>query len=90
MRYRTSTTEINEIGNIEDITIFPNPSSNIVQVNLPNLYQIFSIVIYSPIGQQVLETSDKTIIDISNFANGVYILTLKQGNKNWTTKIVKQ
>ena len=90
LRYRTSTTAINEIGNIEDVTIFPNPSSNIVQVNLPNLYQIFSIVIYSPIGQQVLETSDKTIIDISNFANGVYILTLKQGNKNWTTKIVKQ
>ena len=90
LRYRTSITGINEIGNIEDVTIFPNPSSNIVQVNLPNPHQIFSIVVYSPTGQQVLETSDKTIIDISNFANGVYILTLKQGNKNWITKIVKQ
>lgn len=83
-------TGINETENIKGLTAFPNPSNNLIQVNLPNLNQSYSIEIYSTLGQQLLKTSDKTVIDISNYASGIYILTVKQEDKIWATKIVKQ
>jgi hypothetical protein len=83
-------TGINETGNITGVTIFPNPAKNLVQVNLPNPNQKFSIEIYSILGQLLVKTTDKTIIDIANFTSGTYILTLRQENNIWTTKLVKE
>jgi carbonic anhydrase/acetyltransferase-like protein (isoleucine patch superfamily) len=83
-------TGINETENIRDVTIFPNPAKNSVQVNLPYPNQKFSIEVYSPLGQLLVNTTDKTIIDIVNFTSGIYILTLRQENYIWTTKLVKE
>lgn len=90
MRYRTSTTGINETGNIRGVTIYPNPSNNLINVNLSNPNMDYTIEVYSILGQQLLKTSDNTVIDISDLTRGIYILTIKQENKIWTNKIVKQ
>jgi hypothetical protein len=83
-------TEIDETLNGRDITVFPNPSKNLVQVDLPNHGRTFSIEVYSSLGQLLLQTADNTVIDISNFVSGIYIFLLRQGNNTWTTKIVKE
>jgi hypothetical protein len=83
-------TGINETENIRGVTIFPNPAKNSVKVNLPNPNQKFSIEVYSTLGQLLVKTTDKTIIDIANFTSGIYILTLRQENNIWTTKLVKE
>ena len=89
MRYRASTTGINEIANIGDLTMYPNPSNNLVNLNLSNPTMSFSITVYSALGQPLLKTVNNTVIDISNFTSGIYIVTVKQENKIWTHKIVK-
>ncbi len=83
-------TGINETANANNFKVFPNPSQDIIQVNIPNPNQNFSIEVYSAFGQLLLKTNDKTIIDISNFTHGIYIITVKQDDKIWTRKIVKK
>lgn len=90
LRYRTGTTVgINEQTNTENIKVYPNPTNNIFNVILPNLSSPFTITIYSSLGQELYKTSNSSSIDISNLANGTYFLTVKQNDKNWTTKIIK-
>jgi hypothetical protein len=88
LRYRTGTTSVNKNELNKKITIFPNPSHSLIEVNLPIKNQEFSIEIYSLEGQKILSTSKNTIINISDFAKGLYFLTLTQDNKKWETKIV--
>lgn len=90
LRYRTSPTNINEKKNNDKITIYPNPSNSLVYINLPNSKQNFTIELYSTLGELILKTTDKTVLDISNFTNGIYLLKVRQANNSFTTKIVKQ
>jgi hypothetical protein len=83
-------TGITKPMNLEGVTIFPNPSANLLYVNLSYPSQDYSIEVYSTLGQQIFETSDETVIDISNVPNGIYIVMVKQDGKIQTTKIVKQ
>ena len=84
------TTGINETENNNGVRISPNPSNNLIQVDLAYPNQNYFIEIYSVLGQQLLKTSDKTVIDISNFINGIYMVIIKQGDQIWRNKIVKE
>jgi hypothetical protein len=90
MRYRNSGNGIYENENIKQVTIFPNPSANLIRINPVNPDKYYSIEVYSIYGQQLLKSDIMPIIDISNFSIGIYILIVNQENKNWITKIVKQ
>jgi len=90
LRYRTGTTGINEHTNTENIKVYPNPTNTILNVVLPNLTEHFTIYVYSSLGQELYKTTNNTSIDISNFTNGIYFLTVKLYGRNWTTKIVKE
>lgn len=90
LRYRTGITGINEQTNTENFKVYPNPTNNIFNIVLPKPLDHFSITIYSLLGQELYKTFDNTSIDISNFTNGIYFLTVKQNDRNWTTKIVKE
>ncbi|MBL7892917.1 MAG: T9SS type A sorting domain-containing protein [Bacteroidia bacterium] len=73
----------------QHIDVYPNPSNEIITIEIPNTFQNYVIEIYSPLGQQIFKASDQTVIDMSNFKNGIYILIVKQEDKIWTTKIIK-
>ena len=91
LRYRTGTTiGINEQTNTKDIKVYPNPTANVFHITLPNSSEHFTVTIYTSLGKKIYQTSDHTSIDISNFANGIYFLTVSQNEINWTTKIVKE
>jgi len=72
----------------KDINIYPNPSSNFINVesNLDNLaYEIFDIN-----GKLVMKTSDETI-NLSGLSNAVYFLKItNSSNQTVTKKIIKQ
>lgn len=54
----------------EEVTLFPNPSSSLIQVNCGNGYRI-----YSPMGQLCKMSSQPTTeINISDLSSGVYYL----------------
>ena len=70
-----------------DISIYPNPTSDIVYVE--GNYTQLKVVIYNVLGKEILNKSITNSIDISHLDNGVYILQLSDGVKLSTRKIIK-
>jgi len=74
---------------LNNISIFPNPSSN--SISLSNITKDYNVAIYNVIGQKVITqsiSSANTSIDVSNLSSGVY--TLKFQNYKTSIKFVKQ
>jgi surface protein len=70
-----------------DISIYPNPTSDIVYIE--GNYSQLKTVVYDILGKQVMNKSITNSIDISHLDNGVYILQLSDGVKLSTRKIIK-
>lgn len=87
----SSTKEVFEI----DIKVFPNPTSNFIQYNIPDDEELERVEIYSLSGQQMLNqtVSDQYgqgRIDISNFPDGQYVLIqIFESGKKGRTQFVK-
>jgi Secretion system C-terminal sorting domain len=71
------------------VEIFPNPSVNVVQIKVQNAGEPYCVEIYSIIGQRLFGLHNQQSIDISNFVNGIYIITVKQQGNTWVNKIGK-
>lgn len=89
LRYRTTTTGVNEQMSNETLAVYPNPTNGLVNVQLPLLNENVEINIYSIIGEKLLRVNNTKSVDISYFPSGIYFLTVKQNNRTWTTKIIK-
>ena len=70
-----------------DIFIYPNPTSDIV--NIEGNYSQLKVVVYDILGKQVMNKSITNSIDISQLEKGVYILKLSDGVKLTTKRIIK-
>lgn len=66
---------------IQNVAIYPNPTTNIVNINLPENVIIENLKLFNSIEQQVnVELNfDENTIDISSLSSGIYILS---GNTN--------
>ena len=70
-----------------DISIYPNPTSDIVYVE--GNYSQLKAVVYDILGKQVMNKPITNHIDISQLDKGVYILKLSDGVKLTTQRILK-
>jgi hypothetical protein len=70
-----------------DISIYPNPSSDTVYIDVN--YSQLKVVVYDILGKQVMNKSITNNIDISQLEKGVYILQLSDGAKVTTQRIIK-
>jgi hypothetical protein len=90
-RQLSQLTGIDEINNNENnISVYPNPASNFITIStsLKSELKILNVQ-----GQTILQYSlqqEKTDIDISRLAKGVYILKLKSNNKTEVTMFIKE
>ncbi len=80
--------------NSEDrqINIFPNPASNILNINLQPENLPSTISIYSLIGLMLFQTEVNTpdvVIDLKDYNAGIYILRIKTQGKITKYKILK-
>ena len=72
----------------EKISVYPNPSENIIHIdNLTT--ENYELKITTLLGKIVLEKNNSNRIDISSLSKGIYILTVKQGERLLTKKIIK-
>jgi hypothetical protein len=70
-----------------DIKIFPNPTSDIFQIILPQEDNNFEKILFDQTGRTLLKTNENQI-DLSNFSAGYFFLQIPQlSQKSW--KIVK-
>lgn len=81
-------TDIDEVGNVNTINIYPNPTNGVLY--LPINLKIHKIRIYNMIGKLVFEDNFNKEIDISKFKNGIYVLKQysRDGKNLKTEKII--
>jgi aminopeptidase YwaD len=83
-------TSINEtISNTKTISIFPNPANTEINIDLPSNGSA-QIEISNAMGQVIIKDQNKNKIDISNLTNGLYFISVKQGQQSYTQKLIKQ
>ena len=79
-----------EVLDISAVNVYPNPSNNVVNIELTN--DISQLVIYNYVGQVVTEViiaKDKTIqLDVRNYDAGAYLIKfITRSGENFTKKI---
>ena len=83
-------TSINEVWE-ESLLLFPNPTTNIVNVNgLPNEC---IITVYNSLGQLLISkvsTQSNEVIDLSNFVPAVYLLQVQHQGQIKNFKVIKE
>ncbi|MCH2234474.1 MAG: GDSL-type esterase/lipase family protein [Crocinitomicaceae bacterium] len=90
IRYKYQFAGVEEMELKEDLGIYPNPTSNQLNLILPNDFKgIISIV--SITGEEVISTYDWTNgIDVSHLASGSYIITAIGDQKSYQGEFIKE
>ncbi len=84
---------INELELNEEISIYPNPSTDNIKVNLPKSMEYASVVVFNVLGKKVITqevNATDNIIIVSHLNSGVYLLKFTNGNVSKTLKLVKE
>ena len=77
-----------------DFGLFPNPTSNIINIQLDqSIYRNNTMKIHNLLGELIeiktISTS-KTIIDVSNYPKGLYLITINSEQGNKTKRFIVQ
>ena len=88
-------TSINSISDGANLSIYPNPTSSKLEIELQNIpTERGQISILDIAGQllnkQSLNQGSKTEIDVSVLPAGIYFLEVKSENQNWVKKFVRE
>lgn len=77
-----------------DIVVFPNPSSNIFNIQVPDVnnidlevYDVTGKVIFSRVNQSL--SNNRYELDMSGYASGIYFLKVGTDNRQMTKKLIK-
>jgi hypothetical protein len=73
----------------ELISIYPNPSSNFINLNLPKGISVSNVEVYDILGKAKQVSLDNNTLDIRSLAAGVYFLSIQTNSGNITKKIIK-
>lgn len=77
---------IEEIESLNDVNIYPNPASSVINVTATNLTKI---KIYNAVGQLIHNeevSSDNVTVDTQDWTNGFYYVTVETANGNSTSQ----
>ena len=78
-------TAVEDLAKDINISVYPNPTADLLTVNLEASARPSSVLTITDLNGKVLQqaeaTADKEQLDFSNYANGVYFLSVKQGNQ---------
>ncbi len=82
------TTGIQDVENMKDIAIYPNPVNDILHVEVSE--NNFGVELYNIFGQQVLKAQNEREISVSELSSGVYVLKITTEKGIYSRKIVKE
>ncbi|WP_438962433.1 T9SS type A sorting domain-containing protein [Nonlabens sp.] len=82
-----STLSHDDINALNELKLYPNPTSDMIQIT--GLNEAVNFSVYNVLGAQVIEgtISQNESIDVENFTDGVYFLKLENGK---TYKFIKE
>jgi len=84
-----------EFSLISDVKLYPNPTKDFFTIDVPvGIEKSGKMEIYNNIGQKIATksiSSDADLkVNVSNYANGVYFLSLNLGDQTKTLKFIKE
>lgn len=71
------------------VKIYPNPAKTELYLSISQT-EINEISVSNLLGQVLIQTKNQNHIDISNLTNGIYIITIIQGQLKQTLKFIKE
>ncbi|MFY8110134.1 MAG: aryl-sulfate sulfotransferase [Bacteroidia bacterium] len=84
-KYSNTSTGLNDDLKLNELKVFPNPSTGIFNLELDGITD-FNTMVFSMNGDLVFEGENIKEIDLSSLANGVYFLHVSSENKVSVTK----
>ncbi len=79
----------------KDIVIYPNPANELLNIKIPveSMDEYYGVEIYDVIGNLVYKqkpelVQDQISLNVSNFAEGIYMIKIIQGNNLFQRKII--
>ena len=86
----TSAKKLNDVSALNNISIYPNPAkSNIYIQGLNGVSKILIVDVYGNIWKSEVATERNHSIDISDLANAIYFVSIKNSTGTITRKITK-
>jgi hypothetical protein len=77
--------ELNNSSNIESINIIPNPTKN--KITISANFEIQTLEMYNMLGELIIKTPYTSILDLSPYNEGIYILKCINTQGVYTTRI---
>ncbi len=71
----------------QNFNIYPNPTSDILNISLENNLVLEHVTIYNNLGQ-VVKTATENVIDVSHLAKGLYFVEVTTNQGKATKKVV--
>ena len=75
---------------LSQLSIYPNPSSEIITINTPSGVEIISTNLYDVLGNVVLKQTTNHQINISSLATGIYLLNINTTAGSISKKIARK
>lgn len=91
--YENCLVGIDEINKKVIVDVYPNPASEILNIELQETGKIYEVELTNINGQVIYQSeirNPKSVIDISQLTNGIYLLMLQNSEQRTTFKIVIQ
>jgi len=85
--YNLSSSHPDNESTLGNITIYPNPSSKYINVNIDS---VLEAVVFDLLGKELIRENITGRLDISSLEKGTYILNLTDGINTSTHKIIKE
>lgn len=81
----------NEEFTKKSISVYPNPVSNVLNIDLPNFTELSKIIIRDMLGKNVVEqTSNIPNVSVQHLAKGIYTIEVIAEGENYKSKFIKQ
>ena len=88
------TTSINEVDQLNDLSIYPNPATRSLSLDMSDLSGTLNVQIFDLSGRVVIENNNTTTgniekIDITTLNNGIYFISINDGKNQKIQKFIK-
>ena len=71
------------------IRVFPNPTSNVINIETNNRLELFEVILYNTLGVNLNLKSTDGFLDVTHLNTGIYLLSIKTSKGTITKQIVK-
>ena len=86
----SSVTLGNQIFDLQSaVSIYPNPSSDIIHIQMPDNLLLEKVIVYNNLGQNVMETNTLDF-SVSKLLTGVYYLDVQTAQGTYHKKFIKK